>query len=113
MNINAIRELAGLPSEDDLLEVVQIPDDVSIEDLINRLDHCRKALALANKLPQPDKKRALSMTMVNFNKVRAALQRLLKKEGIDIPVDLNPKLNPQSKQSDQEQSDRERSAQAS
>lgn len=77
-----LRELALESSV--LYEVVQIPDDVTIEDLAQRLIHCSRALSLANKLPAKDKKRALSMTMVNFNKVRAAYQRLLKKEGVEV-----------------------------
>lgn len=92
MDIKRTKQLAGLPSNDnepfyrELTEVVQLSDDLSIEDLTRRLDACKRALSLVSKLPDPaDRKKWLSATFVNMNKVRAALKRLIAKEDAQLP----------------------------
>lgn len=90
MDLTRMKQLAGLPTttlaEDDqktltlLNEVVQLPDDISMDELIQRLDACKRALAIVNKMTDPaDKKKWMSATFVNLNKVRGALQRMLAK----------------------------------
>ncbi len=86
MDMKRMREIAGIPVEDttplyeSLMEVVQLPDDLTLEDLVSRMDHCKKALSLCSRLKDPaDKKKWLSATMVNMNKVRGALNRMIKK----------------------------------
>lgn len=85
MDTTRIMELAGVPaSEHDTLyealtEVVQLPDpeDISIDDLVRRMEHCKRALSLCAKLPEKDRKKWLSAVFVNMNKIRGALQRML------------------------------------
>lgn len=91
MNIDRMKDLAGIPVHEEtklyrtLTEVVELPDNISMDELATRLDHCKKALSLANKLPDPaDKKRWLSACFVNLNKVRASLQRMI--AAIDAPI---------------------------
>lgn len=84
MDISRMKHLAGLPQADShpepLLEVVEIPEDVTIEQLVERLDACKRALSLVHKLPDPqDRKKWMSAAFVNLNKIRGALQRMLAK----------------------------------
>lgn len=91
MDNTRLRQLAGLPTKQDpaytkLLEVVQLGDDLSLMDLVDRLDACSRALKIVNSLQDPqDRKKWMSATFVNLNKVRGALQRALRAEG--FPVD--------------------------
>lgn len=86
MDIERIRQLAGVPQTElnvmyrQLNEVVEIPEDVTMEQLIERLDACKRALSIVHRLQDPaDKKKWMSATFVNLNKVRGALQRILAK----------------------------------
>lgn len=88
MDIDRIRQLAGttrVPAKGEasfyreLTEVVEIPADISIEELGKRLDACKRALSIATTMQDPaDKKKWVSATFVNLNKVRAALARMIK-----------------------------------
>lgn len=93
MNITRLKTLAGIPlteaesrpveaSPDEMFlnEVVKLPDDVTMEDLIQRMDACKRAMSLANKLTGADRKKWLSATFVNMNKIRAGLRRLIARE---------------------------------
>jgi hypothetical protein len=81
---NRLLELAGLNpnmylAESYVSEVVDLTGVDDLDDLAKRLMHCKKALAIANSLPDPaDKKKWKSAAFVNLNKVRAALQRISK-----------------------------------
>lgn len=93
MEIDRLKQLAGLPQSEEnkqyrqLMEVVEIPEDITIEQLVERLDACKRALSLVHKLKDPaDKKKWMSATFVNLNKVRGALQRMLAK--MDAAVDV-------------------------
>lgn len=85
MDTKRLMELAGLPANEndkfyeELMEVVQLPDpeDITVEDLARRLDHCKRALSLAAKLPEPDRKKWISACFVNLNKVRGALKKMI------------------------------------
>lgn len=87
MEMSRIKQLAGLKHHvtegeaklfQQLNEVVEIPQDITMDELIQRLDACKRALAIVNKMQDPaDKKKWMSATFVNLNKVRAALQRML------------------------------------
>jgi hypothetical protein len=88
MDIDRIRQLAGtarVPAKGEasfyreLTEVVEIPADISMEELSKRLDACKRALSIATTMQDPaDKKKWVSATFVNLNKVRGALARMLK-----------------------------------
>lgn len=94
MDLDRIKQLAGLKhyvTEDEaklykqLNEVVEIPDDITIEQLTQRLDACKRALAIVNTMKDPaDKKKWMSATFVNLNKVRGALQRMISKLDVGI-----------------------------
>jgi hypothetical protein len=85
MDVNRIRKLAGvsltesIDFEDDFLtEVVDLSGPLTIEDLIGRLDACKRALSIASKFKDPaDRKKWVSKVFVNLNKVRGALTRLI------------------------------------
>lgn len=89
MDTTRLKQLAGLPAavvENEmktlelLNEVVELPDDITMEELIQRLDACKRALSIVHKMTDPaDKKKWMSATFVNLNKVRGALQRMLAK----------------------------------
>lgn len=91
MDKNRLKSLAGMHTsvedaklERQLNEVVALPDDLSVEDAIQRLDACKRALALVNKMTDPvDKKKWLSKVFVNLNKVSAAVKRL---SAVDAPA---------------------------
>ena len=88
MDLTRIRQLAGterVPTQGEtalfkqLSEVVEIPADISTEELAKRMDACKRALSIATTMKDPaDKKKWVSACFVNLNKVRAALQRMLK-----------------------------------
>lgn len=86
MDKQRLMELAGVEREDtevlyiQLLEFVQLPDpeDITVEDLTRRLEHCKRAMSLANKLPDPaDRKKWLSACFTNLNAVSDALKRMI------------------------------------
>lgn len=86
--INSLRKLAGIPevatTPRALFEVVQLPADASLEDLMTRLDACKRALAIVNGMKDPaDRRKWLRATFINLNKVRGAMQRVMRAEGID------------------------------
>ena len=88
MELARIKQLAGMKYNasqgevtlyKQLNEVVEIPADITMDELIKRLDACKRALSIVAKLPDPaDKKKWMSATFVNLNKVRGALQRMMK-----------------------------------
>jgi len=87
MDSTRIKQLAGMKlNEADknlayLQEVVQLSDDMSDEDLSERLAACSRALKLVNKEPNPAlRKRWRSAVFVNLNKIRGALQRRIAAE---------------------------------
>lgn len=65
------------PTMQQLLEIVSKEELIDFDDVLRRLQHCRKALALANGFKDPeDRKKYKGMAMSNLNRVRAALARL-------------------------------------
>ncbi len=94
MDTSRLKALAGLNvslEEEQLMrqlnEVVSLPDDLSLEDAIARLDACKRALAIVNKMTDPaDKKKWMRATFVNLNKVRGAVQRILAKMDAAVSV---------------------------
>lgn len=99
MDMTRIKQLAGINTKDKefkaVFEVVQLTNDLTMDDLIARLDACRRALAIVNKMQDPaDRKKWLSATFVNLNKVRGALQQLMNKEG--LPAEGHPSERPPS-----------------
>lgn len=105
ITIQQLRQLSGINVQesdelvfeefDNLEELVQLPADLTIEDCIKRLDACKRALALANKLKGPDKKKWVGATFGNLNRVSAALKRLMKAEDTAQPA-ANTPAAPQS-----------------
>lgn len=85
MDTTRMMHLAGVGANEndklyeDLMEVVQLPDpeNITIEDLVRRMDHCKRALSLCSKLPEKDRKKWLSAVFVNMNKIRGALKRMI------------------------------------
>lgn len=85
MEKSRLYELAGVSANETevlyaaLMEVVQLPEpeDITIEDLVRRMEHCKRAMSLCAKLQGADKKKWLSATFVNMNKIRAALKKML------------------------------------
>ena len=84
-SIDRLKQLAGIQlTESDLLlqqlsEVVQLEGDLSLDDVQRRMDACKRALGIANTLPDPaDKKKWVIAVFVNMNKIRAALSRIIK-----------------------------------
>lgn len=85
MNIDRLSKLAGIQPQAQLNEVVDASTLTSIPDVIERLEACKRALSIANRLPDSeDRKKWVRATFINFNKVRAALARLLKEEEGDV-----------------------------
>lgn len=77
--IDRIKLLAGILSESELNEIVNKDELVDLEDVSKRLMHCKRALAIANTLPDPaDRKKWKSAALSNLNRVRAALSRISK-----------------------------------
>lgn len=76
MDLNRIKKLAGI-QESMLDEVVDSSELVDLDDVQRRLVHCKKALSIANTLPDPqDRKKWKGVALANLNRVRAALQRI-------------------------------------
>jgi hypothetical protein len=87
MDMNRMTQLAGIKRVkfsdaefEQLNETVEIEDNVTVEQLQSRLDACKRALGIANSLPDPaDRKKWVKAVFVNLNKVRSALQKMLNK----------------------------------
>jgi hypothetical protein len=84
MNLQQLRELAGIKrNEDEILldEAIEIPENITLEEVNKMFDAAKKALGLANKLRDPDeKKKHMSQVMSGLNKIRAAVQKLSKQQ---------------------------------
>jgi hypothetical protein len=97
MEMSRIKQLAGMQHNStegevslykQLNEVVEIPGDITVGELVQRLDACKRALSIVSKMQDPaDKKKWMSATFVNLNKVRGAMQRMMKQMGITDPAD--------------------------
>lgn len=75
-DLSRIMELAGVESVT-LNEIVSKEELVDLGDVEKRLGHCKKALAIANTLPDPaDRKKWKGAALANLNRVRAALNRI-------------------------------------
>jgi hypothetical protein len=95
MDLTRVRQLAGTtrtPEQGEmtlyrqLVEVVELPADISLDEISKRLDACKRALSIATTMQNPaDKKKWVSATFVNLNKVRGAMQRMLKQME-DVPA---------------------------
>lgn len=76
MNLDEIRELAGI---EQLMEVVQIPENASLEDIVGMLDAAKRGLSLANRLTNKNERdKHVRAVFVNLNKIRGALSKHLK-----------------------------------
>lgn len=76
MDINEARKIAGLPPI--ITEEVEFSGNETIADLERQLEAARKALGYANQLKDvASKKKWLSKTFINLNKIRAALGRMI------------------------------------
>lgn len=78
MDLQRMQKLAGI-NESILSEIVSKEDLVDLDDVTRRLEHCKRAMAIASSLPDPaDRKKWKSAAMANLNRVRAALNRIVK-----------------------------------
>lgn len=94
MNLERIRELAGINSHDDarIVEALDLLEkeyqgkynlnidtgSESVSDIQNRMEAATRALGLANRLSDPKKKKEhLSRILSNMNTIRAALQHAI------------------------------------
>jgi hypothetical protein len=78
MDLTRIKHLAGI-TESQLDEIVDTTELVDLDDVQRRLTHCKKALSIANTLPDPaDRKKWKGAALSNLNRVRAALNRIAK-----------------------------------
>jgi hypothetical protein len=76
MDAERIKQLAGV--EVQLIESVEIPDNVTLEQIEKMMDASRRGLGLVNKLKNNEqKKKHASAVLSNMNKIRGALQRLI------------------------------------
>lgn len=82
-----LMKLAGIEqvSEEDLAENVrdlsplQLDQEIPLEDLEFRLDAAKRGIGLANRLRNPEEKKAhLSRVFSNLNKIQGALKRAIK-----------------------------------
>jgi ribosomal protein L12E/L44/L45/RPP1/RPP2 len=77
-DLNRLMELAGVDSIK-LDEIVSKEELVDLDDVARRLQHCKKALAIANTLPDAaDRKKWKGAALANLNRVRAALYNIVK-----------------------------------
>jgi hypothetical protein len=78
MDLDRIKTLAGI-QESVITEIVDASELVDLDDVQRRLMHCKKALSIANTLPDPqDRKKWKGAALANLNRVRAALNRIVK-----------------------------------
>lgn len=76
-DLQRIMELAGVESVQ-LDEIVSKEELVDLDDVQKRLSHCKKALAIANTLPdEADRRKWKGAALANLNRVRAALNRIV------------------------------------
>ncbi len=77
MDIKRLQKLAGL-DESILNEIVGKEELTDLDDVQRRLAHCKKAISIANTLPDPaDRKKWKGAALGNLNRVRAALNRIV------------------------------------
>jgi hypothetical protein len=79
MDLSRIQELAGINTRTELDEIVSKDDllNLDLDEITKRLQHCKKALAIANTLPDAaDRKKWKGAALANLNRVRAALSSL-------------------------------------
>jgi hypothetical protein len=73
-----VKQICQYVAEDTLNEIVSKEELTDIDDVIQRLQHCKRALSMANKLSDPaDRKKWQGAALANMNRVRAALVRLI------------------------------------
>ena len=76
MDLERVKQLSGY--EEQLIEAVEIPDDVTLEDIEKMFDAARRGLGIVNKIKDPvNKKKHASAVLSNLNKIRAAMQRVV------------------------------------
>lgn len=75
MQFERMRELAGLERID---EIVKKEDLTDLDDVIDRLRACKRALVMANKLEDPaDRKKYRGIALANMNRVKQAVINLI------------------------------------
>jgi hypothetical protein len=73
-----LMELAGIGQSEMLIEAVEIPDNVSLDQIASMMDAAKRGLGIVNKMKNPvDKKKHASAVLSNMNKIRSALQRVI------------------------------------
>ena len=79
MDMQRLQQLAGVTYDDiPVMEAVEIPENVSLEDIERMFDAARRGLGIVNKLKNPaERKKHASAVLSNLNKIRAALQRVI------------------------------------
>jgi len=76
MDTDRFMQLAGLDMP--LIEAVEIPEDVTFEQIEKMMDAAKRGLGLVNKLKSGEqKKKHASAVLSNMNKIRGALRRLI------------------------------------
>lgn len=85
-DIERLKALAGVSITETITnEIVDRAELTDIDDVSKRLMHCKKALSIANTLPDAaDRKKWKSAALANLNRVRAALTKLSKEIEQDI-----------------------------
>jgi hypothetical protein len=79
MSLERIKQLAGITESTAISEIVNREELTDFDDVQRRLAHCKKALSIANTLPDPaDRKKWKGAVLSNLNVVRAALARIAK-----------------------------------
>lgn len=84
MELQRIQELAGIVThekidESFINEVVDVSEITDLEDAARRLQACKRALGIANSLPdEHGRQKWKRAALVNLNKVRGALSRIAK-----------------------------------
>jgi hypothetical protein len=79
MDTSRLTQLAGIDNDQyNVMEAVDIPENVSLEQIEQMLDAAKRGLGIANKLKKPsEKKKHASAVMSNLNKIRGALQGII------------------------------------
>ena len=76
MDLARIKQLSGY--EEQLIEAVEIPDDITLEDIEKMFDAAKRGLGIVNKIKDPiQKKKHASAVLSNLNKIRGAMQRII------------------------------------
>jgi sulfur carrier protein ThiS len=64
----------------ELIEATEIPENVTVEDILKMHDAARRAIALLNRIKDPvQRKKHASAVFKNLNKIKAMLMRLTEK----------------------------------